>query len=505
MLLNAPDARTQVGLLTTMSETYTEHFALAATQLQNSEKAFAIVEQVRGRSLNDLLRGGGPGRWAGQASPSQEREISRLRMRLVNATSTRERKQVVQALLFANQTRLLDPGAQSEARPVAEEAVSLTKVRSRLRPDEVLLEYVLRDPASFCLVATRESARIVQLPGRTELDKEIDADLKSLKTPDAAPARFSSVLYAKLLGDIAESRSKPRIIVVPDGKLHLVPFGSLTDSDGHYLVASRVISYASSGTSLYLLGNEHRIRPQMRTFLGVGGVEYGRDRRTSDAQEPLIASTSRSGGLYGTELGTLPPLPGSEDEVRAISNIFGGGTMMLGAAATKAAFESQPLNRYRIIHLAVHGIADSKEPEHAAVILRDDTTNQDGYLEPAEVARLHLNADLVTLSACETAVGRLQGQEGVANLTRAFLYSGAKTVVSTLWRIDDNYSLYLMKRFYQHLAEGQPKADSLTLAQRDLIAYFGPKTAPFYWAPFVLVGEPDARLALANLPRKASK
>jgi CHAT domain-containing protein len=137
------------------------------------------------------------------------------------------------------------------------------------------------------------------------------------------------------------------------------------------------------------------------------------------------------------------------------------------------------------------------------LILRDDpAANQDGYLEPAEVARLHLNADLVTLSACETAVGRLQGQEGVANLARAFLYSGAKTVVSTLWRIDDNYSLYLMKRFYQHLGEGKSKADSLTFAQRDLIEYFGPKTAPFYWAPFVLIGEAHAPVALASRTRE---
>ena len=345
MLLNAPDARTQVGLLTTMSETYTEHFALAATDLHDPDKAFTIVEQVRGRSLNDLLRGSGPGQWAGRASPAEEREISRLRLRLVNAGSIRERKQTLQALFYASQTRMLSPGEPPQAAPVIQEVPSLTNFRSKLRPDEVLLEYVLRDPASFCLVATRESARIVQLPGRAELEKAIDTDLKSLKTPDATPASSSHALYLKLLGEIPEARLKPRMIVVPDGKLHLVPFGSLVDDAGHFLVASRVISYASSATSLYLLASEHRSDLQTRSFLGVGGVEYGPDRRPPKAQGPLISSASR-GALYGTDVGTLPPLPGSEDEVREIAKIFGGGTTLIGTAATKAAFESQPLDRY---------------------------------------------------------------------------------------------------------------------------------------------------------------
>jgi CHAT domain-containing protein len=506
MLLNAPDARTQVGLLTTMSDTYAEHFALAATEMYDVEKAFSIVEQVRGRSLNDLLRGGGPGRWTNEAAPAQEREIRRLRLRLVNAGNARERKQALQALFFANQTRLLSVTTLADPPRIDEEDISLARIRAKLRPDEVLLEYVLRDPTSYCLVATRENARIVQLPGRSELEKSIEAGLKSLQARDAAPPEASRVLFTKLLGNIPDVQSKSRMIVVPDGKLHLVPFGSLINPAGQFLVASHVITYAPSGTSLYLLGRERRTQPQMRTFLGIGGVEYGPDREPTRPPATLVASARRAVGLYGTSFGTLSPLPGSEDEVRSVSAILGGGTTLIGSAATKAAFRAEPLNRYRVIHLSTHAIADPKQPDHAALILRDDpSANQDGYLEPSEVARLRLNADLVTLSACETAVGRLQGQEGVANLTRAFLYSGAKTVVSTLWRIDDNYSLYLMKRFYQHLAEGKPKADSLTFAQRDLIAHFGPKTTPYYWAAFVLVGEPNARLRLAGIQRKASQ
>jgi tetratricopeptide (TPR) repeat protein len=131
MLLNAPDARSEVGLLTTMSETYAEHFALVATELHDSEKAFAIVEQVRGRSLNDLLRGNGPGKWAERASPANEREINRLRMRLVNATIPRDRRQALQALFFANETRLLDAERKPETALIVDQAISLSPASGR--------------------------------------------------------------------------------------------------------------------------------------------------------------------------------------------------------------------------------------------------------------------------------------------------------------------------------------------------------------------------------------
>jgi CHAT domain-containing protein len=240
-----------------------------------------------------------------------------------------------------------------------------------------------------------------------------------------------------------------------------------------------------------------------RSLLAVGGVDYSRSDRTLVAAAgagPTIKSPgplTRTGGLFGDNQTPLPQLPGSVDEISGISAIVGGGTTIMGTAATKAALKSQPLQTFDILHFAVHALADPKQPEQAALILRNDLkNNQDGYLEPAEVARLKLRADLVTLSACETAVGRLQGQEGVANLARAFFHAGSRTVVSTLWRIDDNYSLYLMKRFYTHLKEHALKADALTMAKRDLIAHFGPTATPYYWAPFILIGEANSPITL---------
>jgi CHAT domain-containing protein len=370
-----------------------------------------------------------------------------------------------------------------------------------LQPEEVLLEYVMAKPASFCLVLTRERARLVQLPSSVEIEPLIDAELKALRAvekPSSQPARN---LYRALLGQIPEVRSKSRIVVVPDGRLHLLPFSALIDDSDRFLVTSHVISYAPSARSLYLLETKRSL-PAVRSLLAVGGVDYSRDVTlvaTAGASQSMkpVGPLTRTAGLFGDNQTQLPQLPGSVDEINGISAIVGGGTTIIGTAATKAALKSQPLQTFDIIHFAVHAVADPKRPEQAALILRNDPkNNQDGYLEPAEVARLKLRADLVTLSACETAVGRLQGQEGVANLARAFFHAGSRTVVSTLWRIDDNYSLFLMKRFYTHLKEHASKADALTMAQRDLIGHFGPSATPYYWAPFILNGEANSPISL---------
>ena len=111
---------------------------------------------------------------------------------------------------------------------------------------------------------------------------------------------------------------------------------------------------------------------------------------------------------------------------------------------------------------------------------------------------MQTNAELVVLSACDTAVGRLQGEEGIANLSLAFRLAGAKTVVSTLWSIDDTTALYLMKRFYAHLAEKNTVASALTLAERDMLRTYGAQAVPYYWAGFKLEGAADRSVDIGS-------
>jgi CHAT domain-containing protein len=226
------------------------------------------------------------------------------------------------------------------------------------------------------------------------------------------------------------------------------------------------------------------------SFLGVGGVPYN--------QDPTLVKMATTEGFAGAPLGNLP---GSKDEILAVDAAIhsAANTLLMGPAATEAAFKRAQLDDRRIIHLAVHGFANEKHPERAALIfLSDPKQGEDGILRVGEIARMHTNADLVVLSACDTAVGRLQGEEGVANLSNAFLLAGARAAVSTLWSTDDTFSLYLIKRFYAHLEENTTAAEALTAAKRDMIQTFGKRAVPLYWAGFILDGAGDRPIMITT-------
>ncbi len=145
----------------------------------------------------------------------------------------------------------------------------------------------------------------------------------------------------------------------------------------------------------------------------------------------------------------------------------------------------------------MHGIDDAKEPDRSGLVLHPDlTSKEDGLFQAREIRQLSLNAELVTLSACNTGVGKLEGVEGVANLVRAFLVAGARSVVASLWPADDRFTATLMGVFYSHLAEGMDGSSALNKAKLDMLKNFGQGTAPYYWAPFILVGEGNARISL---------
>jgi CHAT domain-containing protein len=217
-------------------------------------------------------------------------------------------------------------------------------------------------------------------------------------------------------------------------------------------------------------------------LLAVGGVEYG---------ENTAGKATTRGTDYDIDPSKMPGLPGTEEEVRSAAQTLSANdaVLQIGKDGTETHFKNAPLDQFRIIHLAVHGKANDKNVERAALLFRPNPPADDGLLESREILGLRLNADLVVLSACETAVGHMQGEEGIANLARIFLMVGAKSVVSTLWQIDDNYSLFLMKRFYTQVRDGKTVAEALSLSQNELLDKFGPDTPPADWAAFTVIGE----------------
>jgi hypothetical protein len=272
---------------------------------------------------------------------------------------------------------------------------------------------------------------------------------------------------------------------IGDGKLHLLPFDALRDSAGRYVLESHIVTYAPSATVLHLLrGSPHEESLPM-SMVGVGGATYS---GTAAGRTPLEVAAA---DLFGLEGVTFPKLPGSKQEIQSISAIIKGPhELLLDTAATELAFKAVPLEKFRIVHLAVHGVANTQFPDRAALVMGTSSSSpDDGLLQVREIRELPLRADLVVLSACETGSGKLLGAEGIASLERAFLLAGARAVVASLWTADDIFTIALMKRFYQHLAAGSDKGSALRQAKLDLLEQFGDKALPVYWAGFTLVGE----------------
>jgi CHAT domain-containing protein len=475
MIGNASTVLEKTAVITASSEIYSRHFALIADHFNDPRKAYAIIEQVRGRAAADLLAAGSV---APLAAKRTERKISQLRLKLMAARSTDEVRSLRDDIFMAEQTRWVTPGV-SLLKTKSRETVALEQIQQALAPSVVLLEYVIADPSSYCLTISRSGIRIVRLEGKARIEPLVAAFLKAAKAKLPALAE-GRALYDTLLGPIRETAQDRTIVIVRDGQLNLVPFDGLTDPSGHYVVEARTVIYSPSATSFHLLMQERQNpRTAQTALLAIEGVPY--------SQSPI----NRSGLTRGDDRGSFTDLPSSTDEVEIAQAAFSKkeSKLLLGTSATEAAFKASKLAEYRVIHLAVHGFADPTFPDRAAlVLLSDRSAGEDGFLQASEIVQLRLDADLVVLSACDTAVGPLQGQEGIANLSKAFLLAGARTVVSTLWQIDDNSSMFLMKRFYSHLLEKQSPASALTAAKRDMLRTFGQKAVPYQWAAFTIEG-----------------
>jgi len=485
MIGNVTSAQAKIGLITSMSAIYSEHFTLIADHSNDTAKAFSVLEHARGRVTTDLLMSGRP-----PDSPKEleiEKQIARLNLELTKAKSATQVRKIRDEIFLVEEARWLAPASSPwKSRPW--ETIPLDRIRNSLPPNQMMLEYVLAEPQSYCLAISRDFARIVPLPSRESIEKLVSAYVKTLETKGTSKQEGNR-LYTVLFKGIPETSKRERLIIVPDGRLHLLPFEALVDAAGHYMVSSHTITYAPSATAVYLM---HSIPPHetaQRALLGVGGIPYD--------QSPDL---NKLATLRGYTSGVLLNLPASKEEVLAAQAAVGSGsdTLLIGPAATKSAFK-RGLDQHAIIHLAVHGFANVKHPDRAALILlSDQQSGDDGILEASEIVHLHTNADLVVLSACDTAVGSLQGEEGVANLSLAFMLAGSNTVISTLWSIDDTPALYLMRRFYAHLAKKDPVAYALTAAKRDMLKTYGVQAIPYFWASFRLDGLGDYSISISS-------
>jgi CHAT domain-containing protein len=486
MLLNVPSASVKASLITTMDNVFRGHFALAMKERRIVE-AFRILERARGRVIADNLRAR-PQSPEINADNSRSESLNRIQGELLRTKDVKVRAQLVDRLEHIEEESDLTELSRNRRRySIHGKPVDLGSLQRVLRANEAVIEYAMDDPASECLVISREGVTHYALASRTRLEQQIASFLDATKA--GRQDNSSSMLYEALFAPIRELSTKKSLIIVPDGKLGYIPFDSLIDSNGKYVIESHSLAYVPSATVLYLLRSVRRPEPPA-LLLAIGN---------SNRSSSTASSFSRAAhGLFDIE---PPPqfraLPAVDVEVHEISAAIPGTKILVGGSASEAEFKANRLSNYRVIHIAAHGYADLKFPERSGVLLGfDRARREDGLLQVREIRDLQLNADLVTLSACDTGAGKLEGQNGVASVVQAFLFAGSRSVVASLWTADDIFTAELMSQFYARLADGRAVGEALTDAKLAMIHRLGQKAVPVLWAGFFVTGDPSATISM---------
>jgi len=476
LLSKVPTPSVERQLLNDLSTVYAGYFACLSDQGRTDE-AFRAIERARGRveaqglAHHEIVVPHEP--------DAAEEELTNLNVELLNSDDAASRAHILEAIYGAEQQLGTDPGSNNPP-PVP---VKLRELQLNLSASELFVEYVLGDPQSYALAVTRDSVHRYTLPPRDVLEKDAEqyrSTLKKEKTDLALGQR----LFDELLGGISEFKNKDDLIVVPDGKLHLLPFAALVNA-GKYVLSSHQVTVAPSGTVLTIL--RHRSKEAIRDDLPYVGVAAW---TSNPIPTTLLARVRRA--ISGPERRELVALPESEREVKTIAtDLPRPSTILLGDHATETNFKRLPLGQYNVIHLALHGYVDPEISDRSALVFApENPATDDGLLQVREIRGLRLNADLVTLSACDTGVGPV-GEEGVENVVNAFIEAGAQSVVSTLWELQDHSTAELMANFYAHLGRHEGKAEALRQAQ---LAMLNSGAPPYYWAGFELDGEPNTNL-----------
>ena len=473
LLENVPTPFVERLLLTETGEVYAGYFVLKCRE-HDYDQALRILEGARGRiEAQALEHHAYP---APHAPTPAERHLSVLNVALLDTDNPATGQEL------SEQVQDSEPvfDQRSLASATIEHPVGLGRLESDLAQNELFVEYVLADPHSYALAVTRTSARAYELAARTEIETDAREYRASIRDQHANSA-LGDALFHELLGKIPEYRDHSTLIVVPDGELDLLPFGAVTDR-GVPLVESHTIATSPSATVFSILENKRAVGADPPLpYLGVAA--WTKEAKVEGPVFRVFSGFSEAGPK---------PLPESKTEVETIaSDLPKPSTLLLGGDATASRFTGLPLSKFNVLHLALHGYVNTDYPDQSALVFAPEHKNlYESMLQVRQIRNLHLDARLVTLSACDTGVGPV-GEEGVDNIVNAFIEAGADSVVSTLWELEDHTTEHLMAEFYARLGKGESKGEALRDAQRELIKE-GVK--PYYWASFELVGDPNGTI-----------
>jgi CHAT domain-containing protein len=384
-----------------------------------------------------------------------------------------------------------------------------------LAENDALIEFYLGDTASYAWVIRDGLLSAVLLPSRSIIEAkvlEVNSLLQSRKpaTDESIEAYQSRIrqtesgytlaareLSNMILGPMAEKIKGKRLIVVPDGKLNYFPISALpspgSESDDPLLLTNEVIYQPSAQTYALLkeIGQERKNELAKDLLVFSDPVFNPADERMTGI-DVAQSSTQPYRFRLVESFSSLSRLPASKTEAETVTRAVGRSDLFMGFDATRDRLLSTNLSDYKVVHLATHGFLDPERPELSSLIFSryDQTGNPiDESIRMHDIYSMKLNADLVVLSACQTGTGKEIKGEGVMGLNTAFLQSGARSVVSTLWQVEDNAANELMKEFYAKMVgEGMSPSAALRAAQIKL--YNDPQfRSPFFWAAFTVHGD----------------
>ncbi|MFT4118855.1 tetratricopeptide repeat protein [Bradyrhizobium sp.] len=399
--------------------------------------------------------------------------------------------------------------------------LSLAQAQGLLKPDEALVSFVVLADRTYAFAVTREAGVVRQIAlGSRDLNERVAHLRQGLTDPEGAQSSFdldaSFALYSALFDPIAaDVAGKPKLLIVPAGALTSLPFQVLvtkkpdmTSADRErqaaWLLNDRAITVLPSVPSLRALRSLAKASRAQKPFIGFGDPVLQRssgERRAGRNVQPYQSYYDGAAVDLDRLRTGLPALPETAGELQAVARALGASPqddVKLGQAATVTSVSQLPLDQYRVVDFATHGLVAGEvnglsEPALVLTLPDRPTGDDDGLLTASRIAKLKLDADWAVLSACNTAAGEKPGAEGLSGLARAFFYAGARALLVSHWPVDSDAAVRLTTGAFSELTAhpGIGRAEALRRSMRALIAdRSSPRNAdPAVWAPFVLVGE----------------
>jgi CHAT domain-containing protein len=453
----------------------------------HARRALHVAETARGRSLADLLAEGDrlPTDPALQAARTSEiefaRRLSAVQRRVMQTMSPRE-QEVALAELTATERdfealvvrlRREQPAYAALRYP---DPIPADRISALLADDEALIEFMTGERSGFAWIVRRSGTTMFSIPARDALDSAVRLMNAVIESGDrealeAAGRRLEELLFGPARSHLRGTR---RLIVVPDGPLHRLPFAALRTPDDRWLIDEVAIALTPSATVL----SELRARPTPREARAMAAF-------VSRTHNPIAALA------LNAAVNDSRALVHVEAEVRDGARALGIATP--SAVGTETAIKSMGADAVRVVHFAAHAVANEATPRRSGILLEADD-REDGWLQMHEIPHLAIHADLVVLATCRSQAGRSLRGEGLLGLSRAFMRAGARGVVAALWEVDDAETRRMMTAFYDGLGNGLRPDDALRRAQLEMIASGGRSADPRSWAAFVATGDVSAPL-----------